>query len=173
MRLGAESVGRSGFAVLAVTGVLGIILAVHGWSARGASLPRTSLGATGSSRAAGAGSTPHSAGPTVAGPTAPSRRPLLSKQPYANISFLVWPGSPSATAKAALTGLTVSVKRQGSVLVVTAGVSGQPAQPPHRYVGGARVYVVEAALGDDSGNADYNLGDDALVVTDANGGIIQ
>jgi hypothetical protein len=35
------------------------------------------------------------------------------------------------------------------------------------------VYVVEASLGDDSGNTDYNLGDDALVVTDAKGGIIQ
>jgi hypothetical protein len=42
-----------------------------------------------------------------------------------------------------------------------------------RYVGGARVYVVEQSLGDDSGNSDYNLGDDALVVTDAKGGIIR
>jgi hypothetical protein len=40
-------------------------------------------------------------------------------------------------------------------------------------VGGARVYVVEASLGDDSGNADYNLGDDGLVVTNAQGRIVR
>ena len=50
---------------------------------------------------------------------------------------------------------------------VMAGVIGQPASPPHLYAGGTRVYVLEAALGDDSGSADYNLGDDGLVVTDA------
>jgi len=54
-----------------------------------------------------------------------------------------------------------------------AGVIGQAAPTPRRYAGGARVYVVESSLGDDSGNTDYNLGDDALVVTDAKGGIIQ
>jgi hypothetical protein len=38
---------------------------------------------------------------------------------------------------------------------------------------GARVYVVEASLGDDSGNSDYNLGDDGIIVTDAHGRIVQ
>lgn len=72
-----------------------------------------------------------------------------------------------------MTGLSVSVKRQGSALIVVAGVTGQAAQPPRRFAGGARVYVVESSLGDDSGNTDYNLGDDALIVTDAKGGIIR
>jgi len=98
---------------------------------------------------------------------------MLSAQPYANVAYQVWPGSPSAAAKSALIGLSVSVKQQGAVLVVTAGVNGQAVPAPRRYPGGARVYVVEASLGDDSGNTDYNLGDDALVVTDAKGGIIQ
>jgi hypothetical protein len=35
------------------------------------------------------------------------------------------------------------------------------------------VYVVEASLGDDSGGTDYNLGDDGLIVTDAQGRILQ
>lgn len=176
MRLGAEPVGRWGLAVLAVTGVLGIVLALHGWSARDAGLPHTSLGTSGSSGAPHASSTP-SATPTAAGPSAPStaapHRPLLSKQPYASVAYQVWPGSPGAAAKAALTGLSISVKQQGSVLLVTANVNGQPTQPARSYAGGARVYVVEASLGDDSNNTDYNLGDDALVVTDANGGIVQ
>jgi hypothetical protein len=35
------------------------------------------------------------------------------------------------------------------------------------------VYVVEASLGDEAGNSDYNLGDDGVVVTDAQGRIVQ
>jgi hypothetical protein len=35
-----------------------------------------------------------------------------------------------------------------------------------------RPFVV-ASLGDDSGNSDYSLGDDGLVVTDAQGRIIR
>jgi len=57
--------------------------------------------------------------------------------------------------------------------MVTAGVVGQPANAPRFYARGAVVYVVEASLGDDSGNSDYSLGDDALVVTDAQGRILQ
>jgi hypothetical protein len=85
----------------------------------------------------------------------------------------VWPGQPSAAAKQALTGLAVTVHKRGAGLLVTAGVIGQAAAPPHLYAGGARVYVIEAALGDDSGNADYNLGDDGLVVTNAQGRIVR
>jgi hypothetical protein len=33
--------------------------------------------------------------------------------------------------------------------------------------------VLEASLGDDSGNSDFNLGDDGLVVTDSSGRILQ
>jgi hypothetical protein len=36
-----------------------------------------------------------------------------------------------------------------------------------------RVYVIEASVGDDSGNFDYNLGDDGVVVTDGRGRIIR
>ena len=35
------------------------------------------------------------------------------------------------------------------------------------------MYVVEASLGDDANNSDYNLGDDGLVVTDSSGRIVQ
>ena len=56
---------------------------------------------------------------------------------------------------------------------MVAAVGGQPRPAAHFYPGGARVYVVEAAMGDDSGNSDYNLGDDGLAVTDSKGRIIQ
>jgi hypothetical protein len=84
----------------------------------------------------------------------------------------VWPGAPGAAAQAALIGLSVKVRRQGSGIMVTAGANGQPSAAPRFYYGGARVYVVEGSLGDDSGNSDYSLGDDALVVTDAQGRIL-
>jgi hypothetical protein len=72
-----------------------------------------------------------------------------------------------------MTGLSISVRPSGPGLSVTAGVSGQTSQPPHVYVSGAKVYVVEASLGDDANNTDYNLGDDGLVVTNAEGRIVQ
>jgi hypothetical protein len=78
----------------------------------------------------------------------------------------------SAAAKQALTGLAVSVHRQSAGLSVTAGVTGQAPPAPHVYPTGARVYVVEASMGDDSGSSDYNLGDDGLVVTDSAGRIV-
>ncbi|MGD0321783.1 MAG: hypothetical protein ABSC00_09325 [Acidimicrobiales bacterium] len=35
------------------------------------------------------------------------------------------------------------------------------------------VYFIEASFGDDSGNSEYNYGDDGVVVTDASGRIVQ
>jgi hypothetical protein len=57
--------------------------------------------------------------------------------------------------------------------MVEAGVAGQPPQPARFYPTGTAVYVIEAAMGDDSGNSDYNLGDDGLVVTDSQGRILR
>jgi hypothetical protein len=188
MRLGSEPVGRWGIALLAVTGIAGLLLAWHGWTGRSAtvtpslagraasSVPaRGTPGATASPAPAPASSAPPSASPAASpGPAASAKAgPLLSSEPYASVTYQVWPGPPSASATQALTGLKVAVHRQGSGLLVTAGVIGQPTAAPHLYVGGARVYIVEAALGDDSGNADYNLGDDGLVVTNAQGRIVR
>jgi hypothetical protein len=71
-----------------------------------------------------------------------------------------------------MTGLSISAHKTGSGITVTAGVNGHPGAS-HTYPGGARVYVVEASLGDESGSTDYNLGDDGVVVTDAHGRIVQ
>ena len=71
-----------------------------------------------------------------------------------------------------MTGLTISVRRTASGISVTAGVSGHPGTA-HVYAAGARVYVVEASMGDEAGSTDYNLGDDGVVVTDRQGRILQ
>jgi hypothetical protein len=72
-----------------------------------------------------------------------------------------------------MTGLAISVTRTAGGIKVVAGVVGQSTTQAHVYSGGAKVYIVEASMGDDSGNADYNLGDDALIVTNAAGRIVQ
>ncbi|MBO0770423.1 MAG: hypothetical protein J2P35_03085, partial [Actinobacteria bacterium] len=113
-----------------------------------------------------------SAPPASPAPSA-STGPLLRSEPYARVSFRVWPGPVSTAARQALTGLSVRVRKVASGLSVTAGVTGQAAGSPRVYPGGTRVYVVEASLGDDSGNSDYSLGDDGLVVTNRQGRIVQ
>ena len=176
MRLGGEPVGRWGIALLAVTGVAGLVLGWHGWTTRAATAPPSLAGATATAPASPAGSPAagqarSASAPATASPAAPAGSarpgPKLSSEPYAGFAYQVWPGTPRTAARQAMTGLKITVRKQGNGLLVTAGVIGQPASPPHLYAGGTRVYVLEATLGDDSGNADYNLGDDGLVVTDA------
>ena len=191
MRLGGEPVGRWGIALLAVTGIIGLLLAWHGWTGRaGGVAPSLAGKAASNSPARGTQGTASSPSPAQSSSAQPSSAPaspgaspaptasakagpLLSSEPYASVTYQIWPGSLSATARQALTGLKVAVHQHGSGLLVTAGVIGQPPAAPHLYLGGARVYVVEASLGDDSGNADYNLGDDGLVVTNAQGRIVR
>jgi hypothetical protein len=170
------SPGVRGLALLAITGIVGLIFAVHGWSAR-----RSGFAASMAGGLHAAAPTPSTAGGgSAAGPSRPAPSPsagggagpLLGSEPYAAYAFQVWPGTPSATAKQAMTGLTISATRQGHGITVKAGANGQPVAA-HTYANGARVYVVESSLGDDSGSSDYNLGDDGLVVTDATGRVVQ
>jgi hypothetical protein len=183
-----------GIALLAATGLVGLALAIHGWAGRGgATLPglagsgrtvhaSTKPARTGYGAPAGSNGTAPQAGPTApqAGPTAPQANPSaktsvgppLASQSFAQYAFQVWPGTPSATAKAAMTGLSISVRTVAGGIRVTAGVAGQPATAQF-YAGGTKVYVVEASMGDDSGNTDYNLGDDGAIVTNAAGRILQ
>lgn len=191
MRIAGETIGARGVALLAVTAVVGIVLANHGWSNRNNGVPPAgaAIGGPAPSASAPSPSSPATspgprqgptAGPTTGPSKAPSRGPTpeptpgpkLSSQSYASYAYQVWPGTLSAAAKAAETGLMISVRRQGTGISVSAGVVGQPAPTARYYPTGTRVYVIEASLGDDSGNSDYNLGDDGLVVTDAQGRIL-
>ncbi len=105
--------------------------------------------------------------------SSPAPGPSLSSEPYASVAYQIWPGPVSSAASQALTGLAISVHQRASGLAVTAAARGQGPAISQIYPGGVRVYVVEASLGDDSGNLDYSLGDDGVVVTDAQGRIIQ
>jgi hypothetical protein len=193
MKTPAGTVGPRGIGLLAATGIVGVVLAVHGWSQHSAGGPFGALNAssTGTHQPAGtatSGSAPAASASATFGPstsaatagpkvrsTAPasSPGPLLKSQPFAPYAFRIWPGTPSSAAQAALTGLSISVHRQATGLSVSAAVNGQTAGAARFYTGGAGVYVVEASMGDDSGNSDYNLGDDGIVVTDAQGRLVS
>ena len=177
VRPSRKSIGPGGFALLSVAAVAGIALGVHGWSTRHTPAALGSIGASAATAGARPGTSAGARPPARPSgtPTSPASTPgpLLSSQSYAQYAFQVWPGRLSPAARAAETGLEIAARRQGSGLEVSAGVSGQPASAPHVYPAGARVYVIEASLGDDSGTSDYNLGDDGIVVTDAHGRIIR
>ncbi len=146
MRIAGETIGVRGAALLIGTAVTGIMLAGYGWW--------------------NLNDVPAGAGVTVPGPVAsapatkPSRAPSsqLSAQSYASHAYQVWPGKPSAAARAEETGLIISVRRQGPGIWVQAHAAGQPAPSPRYYPAGARVYVT---------------GDDGFVVTNAQGRIVQ
>jgi len=177
---GSRPFGPLGAALLGVTAIVGVALAVHGWSHRRLPAIASVGGAPAAARTApSAGASGSSSGPAGPQAPAPSRPagvapgPLLRSEQYAQYAFRVWPGRLTSQARAAMTGLKVTVRSKPGGIEVTAGVIGQAATPPVFYATGTRVYVIEAALGDDSGNSDYNLGDDGLVVTDAHDRIVR
>jgi hypothetical protein len=159
--------GPARVTLLLVTAVAGLALGAHGWVDRKSGVAPVALGGARSPSAASPG------GRSPAHSNAAEVGPTLRSQSYAPYAFLVWPGTQNAAAKTAMTGLSIAVDRTGSGISVRAGVISQRQAPARSYVGGARVYVVEASLGDKAGNSDYNLGDDGVVVTDAHGGILQ
>lgn len=194
LRIGSDLVGPRGLAVLALAGALAGGLAVVGASGQGLTSLSRSLATTAGSPGASSAAAPtrpakappatiaprHSTSPTSSSrtsgaspPTTTRPGPLLSSTPYAQYAYPLYPGTPSASTQQALAGFKVQVRRQGASIVVSATVVNS-SQPPVRntYPATDKVYFVEASLGDESGNTDYNLGDDGLVVTDAQGRVV-
>jgi hypothetical protein len=123
-------IGVRGGSVLAIAGIVGVYCGTTGWSNRDAGL------------------TP-AASPSVAAGES------LSSSPYASDSYLIWPGTPDATARRAESGLTITVTQASGGINVRVAVGGR-SQGSRYYPGGARVYVVRTASGSQS-----------LLVTDA------
>lgn len=182
MRIAGEEIGRRGGAALAVTAVAAAVLAVHGYGNPG-SLGLRSGGLTGS-KPLSASQTPTptpsnsagvspSASPSAQPTSSATPGPLLSSTSYGAYSYRLYPGTPSANAKLALAGFTYKVKpHSGSVTFTLTVLGGSQAPITKTYPASDRIYFVEAAFGDDSQNAEYNFGDDGLVVTNASGHVV-
>lgn len=164
--------GPRGLTVLSIAGIVGALLGVLGWTQRGTGLIAPVVAPS----PAASPSPPAAASPspsaTASGSASPAATgPLLSSQPYAAYAYQVWPGPLTADARLAMAGFTVTVTRRANGITVHAVVDGQTTGAS--FQGGAKVYVVDSSLGDEGGSVDYNLGDDGLVVTNAQGQVLQ
>ena len=181
MRIAGETVGRRGATVISLAAVAAAILAVHGYSSPGAlSLPGGSGSGAGraSTLSPTAKTTPSPSPRSTSSPTprpngTATPGPLLSSTAYASYTYQLYPGTPSTMARAALAGFSYTARRAGSSVDFTLYVSGG-GQPPIKktYPASDHIYFVEANLGDDSGSAEYNFGDDGFIATDATGHVV-
>lgn len=162
--------GPRGFTVLCIAGITGICLAVVGWTQRDTGLAASAV--TVPSSAATVSGAPSS--PGAASSLSAAAGPQLSSRPYASFAYQVWPGPLTATQKVALSGWTLTVTRQDGGISVKATQGGRPmASVSHFYSGGAKVYVLDSDLGDDTvGGTDFNDTDDGLIVTNAQGQVL-
>jgi hypothetical protein len=73
-----------------------------------------------------------------------------------------------------LAGFSFTARLVGNSVDFTLFESGSTQPTENKtYPASDHIYFVEASLGDDSGNAEYNFGDDGVVVTDASGHVVQ
>ena len=99
--------------------------------------------------------------------------PLLSSTQYAPYAYQLYPGPQSPEARLATAGFSVRVTPVGGTITVSVSATGttQGAQTT-TYPASDHVYFIEATFGDDSGNSEYNYGDDGIVVTDSKGHLV-
>jgi hypothetical protein len=65
------------------------------------------------------------------------------------------------------------VPRAGAIEVSVSASGGSQGAQTTTYPASDRVYFIEASFGDESGGLDYNFGDDGVVVTNAQGHVVQ
>lgn len=180
MRIAGEAVGRRGAAAMSVAALAATILAIHGYGSPGS----PGLTGTGSIPTAHSSPSPGRSGgtPTPSPSSSPSPSPsasgtpgpLLSSTPYASYTYQLYPGTASAVARQALAGFSYTAQKSGSSVDFTLHISsGGQAPVQHTYPAADHIYFVEENFGDDSGNSEYNFGDDGLLVTDASGHVVQ
>jgi hypothetical protein len=95
---------------------------------------------------------------------------LFSNQPYAPYSYLIYPGTPSSQAQAALSGFSMSTTQlqNGSAMITLAFVSTGDNQTIILKPG-YKLYFIETSFGDDGFGGESSLGDDGLVTVDTMG----
>ena len=163
-----RSMGPRGLIVLILAGLVGLSLAIVGWSQRHTGLVASGVGGLGGSAPAySASASPARAGPTARAGTAPAATPsasgnagpLLSSEPFAQFAYLVWPGPVSADGKLAMGRWKLTVTRQAGGITVQAAEDGQSMASVSRfYPGGAKVYILDSDFSADAaGNTNEGL----------------
>lgn len=198
MILGHDKVGRRGIGVLLAAALVAVVLGIRGFNTGGLGVAVGNLSGARSTTVkatASPAATPQPAatkapgkkpgasnsgnhGSTSPTPTATSSTvklgPPLSSTQYASAAYQIYPGPINSTARAALAGFSASFKRTAAGVLMTFSSPGS-GQPPthHTYAASDKIYFIEESFGDDSGNSEFNFGDDGLIVTNAQGRIIQ
>lgn len=181
MRIGPDRVGFRGLLLLAAAALVGIGLAVHGYG-RGVvvgSAGIQALRSTDSPSPSHAGTRHQTSPPATAAspsPSGPSQKlgPLLSSTQFAGYAYRIYPGPETSRTRQATAGFTVQVNpRAGAIVVSIAPTGSNQSAQTATYPSSDRVYFIETTFGDDATDVDYNGGDDGLVVTNAQGYVVQ
>lgn len=179
IRFGTEQVGPRGLLLLATTGVAGVVLAVHGFAhgplAASTSITRPpSVAATPKAPSAHHPTTTTSPSSSTSASRHQKLGPALATTQYASYAYQLYPGPQSDQARSATAGFQIKVTPGPTTITVTVSGAGvTKGTQTLSYPTGDKVYFIEASFGDDSTNAEYNLGDDGLVVTNASGRIVE
>ena len=181
-KMRSDRVGVRGLALLTVAGLVGVGLAIHGYghgevvAGRGGVNALVSTSGSHGRPSAGQSPSPSSKAtpPSTSHPPAQKVGPLLSSTSYAPYAFQVYPGPETSQARQATAGFTIRVApRAGTIELSVAAMGSGQAPQTSSFPAGDRVYFIEATLGDESGDVDYNFGDDGVIVTDAHGHVVQ
>jgi hypothetical protein len=183
VRLGPDRVGPRGLLLLGAAGVLGVVLAVHGYGrgvlvaggTSGVVTPQSVPSTTKPPASTTTRPTTPGSSTTTSKPSAPAQKlgPTLASTQYAQYAFQVYPGALSSAAQQALAGFSVHVTPGPTTITVKVISTGSPTPQSATYALGDKVYFIETTLGDDSGASDYNFGDDGIIVTNAAGRIVK
>jgi hypothetical protein len=149
--------------------------------------PAATAAATGGGRAA----TPSQSGPRSAstggaaatrstqaggGSAAASARsavgPLLSSTRYWPVAHQVYPGTPSTATRRALAGFHLSFQAAGPGMEKVTVATNRGGAQSATFRSTDRLYLIEGGMGDDGFGDDTNFGDDAFILTDAEGHIV-
>lgn len=193
MRIGSERVGIGGLSALTGLAMGAALIGVYGYQ-HGSHSIGSALGTSGSSGTAIASATPpttaapptstttgkstaasHSSTGTHAAPAhAPAAKvgPPLSSQPYAQFAVQFYPGKLSAAAKYTMSGFTFVIHHHGATMQLVLSATGGGKQSA-TFASTDHLYFVDQNLGDDSAGTEFNLADDGVVATNAQGRLVS
>jgi hypothetical protein len=186
LQFGPDRIGPRGLAVLALAVVIAAIVGVRGFSSpallsassaftppRPTSSPATSPQASPTPATIGQAKRKQQNSHHSTSHAVTKLGPLLASTQYASVAYRIYPSPINSSTRSAMAGFQISFKRTGSKVVMTIVSQGSSQPPTHQtYAASDKVYFIEASFGDDSSNQEFNLGDDGVIATNAQGRII-